>query len=186
MEYINTDEKVEVEDYPYGFKLRTTLYDSIEFKNKKGFRHVTQTINPKTGKLNKPKASTYSFFKIRIFDENNHIKTISISSLSGKDSIVKFVEIFKDTQEYFNDEQKEFFLNEMYMAIKIDIRANVTYRGIDVDKLLPLYKDIMDILVGDLKNNTTNYLDYNYKELFDEVDKLADPDFNPFKVRKYE
>ena len=37
-------------------------------------RHVTQTVNPKTGKPNKPKASTYSAV-VRLYeDENGHVK----------------------------------------------------------------------------------------------------------------
>jgi len=44
--YIKTSEVIAVENYPYGFKLRTTLTDSMEFNAKKGYRHVTQTVNP--------------------------------------------------------------------------------------------------------------------------------------------
>lgn len=54
-DFISNSRKIIVQNYPYGFKLRTTLYDYIEFDAKKGFRHVTQTINPKNGVLNKPK-----------------------------------------------------------------------------------------------------------------------------------
>jgi len=65
---IKTNEKVEVANYPYGYTLKTTLFDTIEFNAKKGYRHVTQTINPKTGKLNAPKKSTYYAFTVRYTD----------------------------------------------------------------------------------------------------------------------
>ena len=72
--YIRTNEKIEVNNYPYGFKLKTTLFDYIEFDKKKGFRHCTQTINPKTGRLNNPKKSTYYALLVRYYNEDGHIK----------------------------------------------------------------------------------------------------------------
>jgi hypothetical protein len=48
-----------VDDYPYG-RSRTQKRYWIESKPKHGDRLVTQTLNPKTGRWNKPKAGTYS------------------------------------------------------------------------------------------------------------------------------
>ena len=48
-----------VDDYPYGFQLRTQIKYWLEYKAGKGWRFVSQTVNPKTGRSNKPKASTY-------------------------------------------------------------------------------------------------------------------------------
>lgn len=45
-QFIPTNKGIEVKDYPYGFRLKTTLFDSMEFNRKKGYRHITQTINP--------------------------------------------------------------------------------------------------------------------------------------------
>lgn len=72
-QFIPTAEKVEVLDYPYGFRLRTTLYDTMEFNPSKGYRHVTQTINPKTNRINNPKKSTYYDFLLRYKNEEGHI-----------------------------------------------------------------------------------------------------------------
>ena len=47
------------EDYPYG-GMRTKMFFFVEYKKKKGWRAVTQSLNPKTGRMNKPHASTYS------------------------------------------------------------------------------------------------------------------------------
>jgi len=52
----------EVENYPYGFVLKTKKRYSIE-QNKKGCRVIEQTLNPKTNQWNKPKKSTYSPIK---------------------------------------------------------------------------------------------------------------------------
>jgi len=51
MNYVKTTEKLISEDYPYGYTLRTTKFDFLEFKAGKGFRHVSQTINPKTARI---------------------------------------------------------------------------------------------------------------------------------------
>ena len=48
-----------VADYPYGFRERTQIRYWLEHKPKKGWRFVSQTLNPKTSRWNKPKASTY-------------------------------------------------------------------------------------------------------------------------------
>jgi len=48
-----------IEDYPYG-RLRTKMRIWVEHSAKHGDRVVRQTLNPKTGKWNKPKKSTYS------------------------------------------------------------------------------------------------------------------------------
>ena len=78
---IPTNQKIEVENYPYGYTLKTTLFDTMEFNPKKGYRHITQTINPKNGRLNAPKKSTYAPLKVRYYDEIGHIKTIGFDSL---------------------------------------------------------------------------------------------------------
>ena len=69
MIYYSTSTKLVSENYPYG-NLRTTKTDWIEFKKGKGFRHMSQTINPKTGRLNNPKASTYYYIMLLGRDEN--------------------------------------------------------------------------------------------------------------------
>jgi hypothetical protein len=48
-----------VDGYPYG-RDRTQKRYWIESKPKHGDRLVTQTLNPKTGRWNKPKAGTYA------------------------------------------------------------------------------------------------------------------------------
>lgn len=67
---------VTVNDYPYGFNQRTSITYQIEYKKGKGYRILSTTINPKTDKPNKPKASTYSSFRRLYRDtETNHIKS---------------------------------------------------------------------------------------------------------------
>lgn len=64
-----------VDDYPYGYKLRTQIRYWIETVAKRGDRFVSQTLNPKTGRWNKPKKSTYvEIGVIYIEAETGHVK----------------------------------------------------------------------------------------------------------------
>ncbi len=63
--YRNPRKDVVITDWPSG-SLRTTATFHIE-ANKKGERAVRTTINPKTGRINAPKALTYSP-KVRFVD----------------------------------------------------------------------------------------------------------------------
>lgn len=62
-----------VDDYPYGYTLRTQIRYWIETKKNFGQRFVSQTLNPKTGKWNKPKASTYHAVLVLGLDEEDHV-----------------------------------------------------------------------------------------------------------------
>jgi hypothetical protein len=82
----HTDEKTafQVDDYPYGFNIRTKIRYWLEHKNKKGWRFVSQTLNPKTNTWNKPKASTYWDFGAFMFqDQRGFVGVIGLSQYSS-------------------------------------------------------------------------------------------------------
>lgn len=54
-------------DYPYG-RLKTSMHFFVEHNGKKGWRPVTQSINPKNGRLNNPHAGVYSSFPIYVVE----------------------------------------------------------------------------------------------------------------------
>ena len=61
------------DDYPYG-RSRTQRRAWMEHNPKKGYRFVTQTKDPKTGRWNKPHAGTYSSFAVLYLDtRDNHV-----------------------------------------------------------------------------------------------------------------
>ena len=62
------DTAVSTNDYPYG-RLRCTMNFFVEYKKNKGWRAVTQSVNPKNGRLNNPHAGTYSTSPIFISEE---------------------------------------------------------------------------------------------------------------------
>lgn len=83
-----------VEDYPWGFRLRTTIRYWIESKDAKngGQRFGSQTINPKTGQWCKPKYSTYSPIMVMYLDEKEHIHFTCLNTYSKTETINKFKE----------------------------------------------------------------------------------------------
>jgi len=68
-----------VDDYPYGFKLRTSIRYWVETKSTFGQRLCSQTVNPKNGKYNKPKCSTYSPVEVLGLDEKGYVKGEALS-----------------------------------------------------------------------------------------------------------
>jgi hypothetical protein len=68
-----------VDDYPYGFRLRTKIRYWLETKRGTGQRFCSQTLNPKTGQWNKPKCSTYGVIMVMVRQPNGHISTDRLS-----------------------------------------------------------------------------------------------------------
>jgi hypothetical protein len=84
-----------VEDYPYGFHERTQIRYWLEEKPKKGWRFVSQTVNPKTGRWNKPKASTYADWGAAMYlDEKGHVQWTGVGPYTDEQQMLAFVETF--------------------------------------------------------------------------------------------
>lgn len=83
-----------VDSYPYG-RLRCNIWFWIERDSKKGFRFCSQTENPKNGRMNAPKKSTYvKFAGCMYLDENNHVQWSGITEYSSCDEALAFVRKF--------------------------------------------------------------------------------------------
>jgi len=88
-----------VEDYPYGFTTRTQIRYWLEEKPKKGWRFVSQTLNPKTGRWNKPKASTYADWGAAMYlDEKGHVQWEAVTPYSNDRQILAFVRTFPEAK----------------------------------------------------------------------------------------
>jgi hypothetical protein len=179
LQIIPTSEKIKVQDYPYGFKLRTTLYDSIEFNPSKGYRHVTETINPKTGRNNKPKKSTYYEFLFRYYDDKNHIQTVHPRLYSDEDTN-KTMEFLAKNFEILTPQEISYAYIKIISWTKCNLKSKVLYAGAVLEKLLVVYDPIMLKLVEGLKsgNNTLTGLSIDVQA----VEALEDPNYNPFQV----
>ena len=78
-----------VEDYPYGFRLRTRIRYWIETAAP-GDRLCSQTLNPKTGLWNKPKKSTYTGVGILALDPDGHVSWTGIRENTPMEAIESF------------------------------------------------------------------------------------------------
>ena len=63
-----------VDDYPYGFRARTSIRYWIETKRGFGQRMMAQTMNPTTGRWNKAKGFTYSPCLALVLADNGHVE----------------------------------------------------------------------------------------------------------------
>ena len=76
-------------DYPYG-SLRCERRIWIE-TNKKGSRFCSQTVNPKTGRVNAPHKSTYSAYMVLVEEDNGHVNPRSIGLYRGSEDLTAFL-----------------------------------------------------------------------------------------------
>jgi hypothetical protein len=79
-----------VDDYPYGFRLRTSIRYWIETKRPHGQRFVSQTRNPKNGRWNAPKPSTYSPIVVMWLDADEHVQHTALSAYADEAQIDAF------------------------------------------------------------------------------------------------
>lgn len=68
-----------VEDYPWGYRLRTTIRYWIETKINRGQRFARQTKNPKTGRWCAPQYGTYASIEVLYLDNEEHVQHYPIS-----------------------------------------------------------------------------------------------------------
>lgn len=87
-----------VDDYPYG-SLRTQIRFWLE-KSTKGFRFVAQTLNPKTGKWNAPKPSTYAKLGGQMYlDDKDHVVWESVTEYTRAHELEAFLKSFPQTDK---------------------------------------------------------------------------------------
>lgn len=97
-----------VKNYPYGFRLRTTIYYWIETTPKKGDRFCSQTIDPRDGRRNKPKKSTYYSLGVMTRKENGHIGWIVASIYTERAKLDQFIEAIGGVEK-LNPEQRKMY-----------------------------------------------------------------------------
>lgn len=128
----SSDTKLESNTYPYGGRLKCTAYFSVEF-TKNGFREVFQTINPKTGVLNKPKKSTYSTILLPCEDSKEHFLTLGSGDFNSLYSLNKAIQFMSDFYELFTEKQIESIALRMIAFTKANIISEVRYNGVDFE-----------------------------------------------------
>jgi hypothetical protein len=94
-----------VDNYPYGYTLRTSIFYWIETTPKRGDRFCSCTINPKNGRMNAPKKSTYYAIAFMYLNEKNHVTWAQIHNSDMGEKAVKFGELMGI--ENMNKEQRK-------------------------------------------------------------------------------
>ncbi len=118
-----------IEDYPYGFKLRCKMKCWLETDAKKGVRFVTQTENPKNGRWNKPKASTYAKVTgVMYLDEKGHVGWDCITEYTESARALEFVEKYGPT-DALRDWAR---LKEVYARKFVSGEAFMTMNGVRI------------------------------------------------------
>lgn len=175
-----TTETLISENYPYGYSLRTTKEDWIEFHPKKGMRHCSRTLNPKTNQWNKPKNSTYSMFILLGRDEEtNHVKSISYHDFNGGEQANKILSILEAKRTLFTPEQISYLYNCYLSYIIVEIQTRATYCGSNIDDL----KELLMPLFRLAKGKECSFMDLLIPN--EELDSLKVEGYNPFKVTSY-
>jgi hypothetical protein len=184
---VNTTEKIVSENYPYGFREKTTKTDYLEFDFKKGFRHCSMTINPKTGRENNPKKSTYYDLMVLGTDENQHCKSFVLNFNGSKEiqSVIDFVKV-PENFALFTERQIEYIYMMLLTFSKVNAKAQVIYCGTEWEQLKPYYETPIKIMVQAV--NTKGKENLFSQIVFDwvAIEDLKVPNFQPFRVVQYE
>jgi len=102
--YTSPETAFVVDDYPYGFTLRTKIRFWVETKGKSGCgqRFCSQTLNPKTNQWNKPKCRTYAVIVGMYKDDKDYVQyeTLSSGGWSKEESIQNFEALYAPLSEY--------------------------------------------------------------------------------------
>ena len=185
--YHPTTQKLISENYPYGFRLRTTKTDWIDFRPKYGFRHVSQTINPKNGRLNKPKVGQYYQGMILYTNPDGHVKSRTFR-FSDTPNVAENCNFIASHFDLFQPTEINYFYQELLMLSKVTAHSMVVYCGATTDLVVASFEKVVPTIVNGLKNNGSANLFKAIAELWpteQELNNLKKPDFNPFTTKVY-
>jgi hypothetical protein len=85
-----------VNDYPYGgLRCRIRFWLEHNPGKSKGYRFCSQTENPKNGRWNNPKRSTYQSVAAAMYlDEKEHVQWAALNEYSDASKVMEFVQNF--------------------------------------------------------------------------------------------
>jgi hypothetical protein len=179
-QYYSTSRTVTVENYPYGYNLRTTLTHSLEFKSGKGFRHVTQTVNPKTGRLNNPKRGTYYPIMLLGTDSQTNYTRSYVLNPNSAETVNIAADWMHQKYSLFQHREIVHIATHLLKVLKADTYCRVAYCGSEAAEILPYYKQAVEALAK-IASTGANHFDQVQVDTF-ALDALKVPDFQPFKA----
>lgn len=176
-----SDLKLKSDDYPYG-RLRCTAFFSVEY-NDKGARTIFQTINPKNGRLNAEKKSTY--YKVilpMVDDSTGHIEFCGHNDFNGSDEINRGVQFMADFHELFTEKQVKDIAITLIAMYKVHTYALVQYKGADFEAIKPLMENQVKTAVEIANTGKNLWFDCSLDLDALDATKNQDPNFSPFKA----
>lgn len=175
------NEKLTIENYPYGYTMKTTMYKWIEFDTKKGFRVCSQTVNPKNGRLNNPKKSTYRRFAW-LTQENGRVDDggMDLYHLTDIDKVARFMH---DHFDLFTTEQIEYAYRQFIVYAKVTIHTMVVYCNSDTKTLFSLFEPLIKTAAEGMKTGG-NLFDRLTVDV-NAVEATKEEGYQPFKVTTY-
>ena len=181
--YFPTSHIATVTDYPYG-RLQCTIYFGTEFVKGKGFRSTQQTINPKTGRLNAIKKSTYSPILVMYQDEVTGYYRHAGLNPNSDEGVNKCLDFIRLHFDLFTPAELSDIAAHLVMVAKAGLQATVTYCGADAAKVIEMGGGAIRALVAAYKEPTRE----NFEGIridSEGLKALHVPDFKPFTIRGY-
>jgi hypothetical protein len=182
---VPTTEKIVSENYPYGFKLKTTKTDFVEFSKKKGYRHCSQTIDPRSGRVNAPKKGVYYPFLVLGLDDKGHVVSF-VSDFNSLESGQKVIDFFSNPNNFalFTAAQIQWVYQRLTLCVKISGHASVVYTGVDPEKAFAIIRDQLAVILdGEKSKGEKNiFPSLNLKDIAATLDGEKIDGYQPFKI----
>ena len=183
---VPTTEKIVSENYPYGFKLKTTKTDFVEFSPKKGFRHCSQTIDPRSGRVNAPKKGVYYPFLVLGLDDKAHCASFvsNFNSLESGQKVIDFLNGDEKNFALFTAAQIQWIYQSLRDCLRISGHASVVYTGVDPEKAVAIIRDQLAVILdGEKSKGGKNiFPSLNLKDISSELDGEKIEGYQPFKI----
>jgi len=176
-----SDLRLSTDDYPYG-RLRATAFFSVEYTDK-GARTIFQTINPKNGRLNAEKKSTYSKVILPMIDDSTgHADWCGYHDFNGGLELNSGVQFMADFHELFTEKQVKDIAVTLIAMYKVHTYALVQYKGANFDAIKPLMENQVKTAVEIANTGKNLWLDCSIDLDALDATKNQDPNYSPFKV----
>ena len=167
----NIDKIITINNYPYGFRLKTTKTYQIEFCKGKGFRSIETTIDPKTGKMNKPKKSIYNDLMFLI-NKDGFITYGFKSCNHSYEGVKPLCQFIYNNQKFLNLNND--MLDHIFLLLLAHIKISFQWTKGNKNELLEVLKPSIKNLHLFIKTKDLEIL----KDIYIDLDKIKEIELN--------
>lgn len=173
---LKSTETFTTNDYPYG-RLRATATFGTEYKEGKGFRTTFQTIDPKSGRVNAVKKSTY--YPIIVLQVEDGFADYVHIGMNGGAEINKACKFMAENFHLFTEEQVKGIFAKVSAMLKIEVYSYVNWTGADKDAVLPLILPHYKTALHGFKTGENVFSSIALD--IEALEATKQPDYSPFK-----